>query len=111
MQSFIKIGVLVFEKNDYKTMTLCNFNKDCILAIKYEDTNDYYWPLISTKDETSYLGPIGFKLPEPDSRGPFGFGDAVQMSEDKVPILKIDLRIFSVPTICKYVRTEYFLRT
>ena len=87
------------------------FLKNCILAIKYEDTNDYYWPLISTKDETSYVGPIGFKLPEPDSRGPFGFGDAVQMSEDKVPILKIDLRIFSVPTICKYVRTEYFLRT
>ena len=31
MQSFIKIGVLVFEKNDYKTMTLCNFNKDVML--------------------------------------------------------------------------------
>ena len=28
MQSFIKIGVLVFEKNGNKTMTLCNFNKD-----------------------------------------------------------------------------------
>ena len=31
MPSFIKIGVLVFEKNDYKTMTLCNFNKDVML--------------------------------------------------------------------------------
>ena len=28
MQSFIKIGVLVLEKNGNKTMTLCNFNKD-----------------------------------------------------------------------------------
>ena len=28
MQSFIKIGVLVFEKNGNKIMTLCNFNKD-----------------------------------------------------------------------------------
>ena len=29
MQSFIKIGVLVLEKNGNEIMTLCNFNKDC----------------------------------------------------------------------------------
>ena len=28
MQSFIKIGVPVFEKSAVKTLTLCNFNKD-----------------------------------------------------------------------------------
>ena len=28
MQSFIKIGGAVLEKNAHKTMTLCNFNKD-----------------------------------------------------------------------------------
>ena len=28
MQSFVKIGVLVLEKNADETMTLCNFNKD-----------------------------------------------------------------------------------
>ena len=29
MQSFIKIGGAVLEKNEHEIMTLCNFNKDC----------------------------------------------------------------------------------
>ena len=32
MQSFIKIGGAVLEKNANRTMTLCNFNKDSSLA-------------------------------------------------------------------------------
>ena len=56
-----------------------------ITAIKYEDTNDYHWPLINTKDETSYVGPIGYTaVSDVDPRGPFGFGDAVQLTENKV---------------------------
>ena len=32
MQTFIKIGVLVLEKSEDKTMTLCNFNKDLLIS-------------------------------------------------------------------------------
>ena len=67
-----------------------------ILAIKYEDTNDYYWHLISdnrpnTKDETKFAKPIGKELPDNITRGPFGFGDAIQLSENKV---KVNREIF-----------------
>ena len=67
MQSFIKIGVLVFEKNDYKTMTLCNFNKDCVsynnslltllvgksrivvgVQITWHTVNKHTWPIKTT---------------------------------------------------------------
>ena len=53
-------------------------------AVKYEDTNDYYWPLISTKDDTAYVSAEKKALALPDTRGPFGFGDAVQLKENKV---------------------------
>ena len=35
-------------------------------------------------DETSYAGPIGYQLPDNDTSGPFGFGEAVQPTENKV---------------------------
>ena len=35
MQSFIKIGGAVLEKNADRTMTLCNFNKDVNNCTKY----------------------------------------------------------------------------
>ena len=35
MQSFIKIGVLVLEKNGNEIMTLCNFNKDFFQRTTY----------------------------------------------------------------------------
>ena len=60
----------------------------------YADTNDYYWPLLSTylpeletaleKDETAYTNVDGKVDPLPETRGPFGFGDAVQLNDDKV---------------------------
>ena len=55
-----------------------------ITAVKYEDTNDYYWPLLSTKDDTAYVTAESKALAIPDTRGPFGFGDAVQLKENKV---------------------------
>ena len=33
MQSFVKIGVLVLEKNADEIMTLCNFNKDNVCTV------------------------------------------------------------------------------
>ena len=44
-------------------------------------TNKY-----SLEDETSYAGPIGYQLPDNDTSGPFGFGEAVQPTENKVCI-------------------------
>ena len=38
------------------------------------------------EDETSYAGPIGYQLPDNDTSGPFGFGEAVQPTENKVCI-------------------------
>ena len=60
-----------------------------LTAIEYADTSNYYWPLLSTNkysldDETSYAGPIGYQLPDNDTSGPFGFGEAVQPTENKV---------------------------
>ena len=53
MQSFIKIGVLVFEKNDYKTMTLCNFNKDVLVTtILYLH---YWWVSHELEWSTIYM--------------------------------------------------------
>ena len=37
MQSFIKIGGAVLEKNEHKTMTLCNFNKDIRWSNEYHN--------------------------------------------------------------------------
>ena len=37
MQSFIKIGGAVLEKNEHNIMTLCNFNKD--IALGYIESN------------------------------------------------------------------------
>ena len=63
-------------------------------AVAYADTNDYYWPLLSThlpaletaleKDETAYTNVDGKVDPLPETRGPFGFGDAIQLNDDKV---------------------------
>ena len=60
----------------------------------YADTNDYHWPLLSThlpeletaleKDETAYTNVDGKVNPLPETRGPFGFGDAIQLNDDKV---------------------------
>ena len=60
----------------------------------YADTNDYHWPLLSThlpeletaleKDETAYTNVDGKVDPLPETRGPFGFGDAIQLNDDKV---------------------------
>ena len=60
-----------------------------LTAIEYADTSNYYWPLLSENkysldDETSYAGPIGYQLPDNDTSGPFGFGEAVQPTENKV---------------------------
>ena len=55
-------------------------------STKYKDTNDYYWPLLSTKDDTAYVNAEKKALAVPDTRGPFGFGDAVQLKDDKVKI-------------------------
>lgn len=54
--------------------------------MQYEDTNDYYWPLISTKDDTSYVNAKGKVTALPDTRGPFGFGDAIQLTDNKVSV-------------------------
>ena len=53
-------------------------------STKYEDTNDYHWPLLSTKDDTAYVNAEKKALAVPDTRGPFGFGDAVQLKDNKV---------------------------
>ena len=63
-------------------------------AVAYADTNDYHWPLLSThlpeletaleKDETAYTNVDGKVDPLPETRGPFGFGDAIQLNDDKV---------------------------
>ena len=64
------------------------------LAVAYSDTNDYHWPLLSThlpalessldKDESAYTNVDGVVEPLPETRGPFGFGDAIQLNDDKV---------------------------
>jgi len=52
-------------------------------SVKYEDTNDYHWPLISEKDDTAFADKDGKVEPLNGTRGPFGFGDAVQLNDDK----------------------------
>ena len=71
-----------------------NFRFFVFSAVAYADTNDYYWPLLSThlpeletaleKDETAYTNVDGKVDPLPETRGPFGFGDAIQLNDDKV---------------------------
>ena len=75
-------------------------------AVAYADTNDYHWPLLSThlpeletaleKDETAYTNVDGKVDPLPETRGPFGFGDAIQLNDDKVSYNLISRKIFSI---------------
>ena len=58
-------------------------------------TNKY-----SLEDETSYAGPIGYQLPDNDTSGPFGFGEAVQPTENKVCTF---IKVF----IIKYTEKKY----
>ena len=52
--------------------------------MKYEDTNDYHWPLISNEHTTSYVNRLGKTPAVPEIRGPFGFGDAITLNSNKV---------------------------
>ena len=74
-----------FQKTIFVRLTpLLNLNIVKFSAVKYEDTNDYHWPLISEKDDTAFAGKDGKVEPLNGTRGPFGFGDAVQLNDDKV---------------------------
>ena len=65
-------------------------------STKYEDTNDYHWPLLSTKDDTAYVNAEKKALAVPDTRGPFGFGDAVQLKDNKVKNTNCNLIVQSL---------------
>lgn len=61
------------------------------LALKYKDTNDYYWPDLEsrenryvTDDETGWASPEGRVSEALGTRGPFGFGDAIRLDKSKV---------------------------
>ena len=67
---------------------LCNLN---ILstAIQYGDTADYYWPLISDplvggEDPTSFVNADGKTSATDIVAGPFGFGDANVLDNNRV---------------------------
>ena len=62
-----------------------------ISALKYEDTNDYYWAdinkadtALSTNDDTGWGNKDGKVNELAGTRGPFGFGDAIHLKDDKV---------------------------
>ena len=48
------------------------------------------------KDETAYTNVDGKVDPLPETRGPFGFGDAIQLNDDKVSYNLISRKIFSI---------------
>ena len=74
-------------------------------STKYEDTNDYHWPLLSTKDDTAYVNAEKKALAVPDTRGPFGFGDAVQLKDNKVKNTNCNLILQEGNILSRYLLT------
>ena len=66
------------------------------LALDYDKTATYYWPLIGNFKYSSVVGAEGdTKLENYNVKGPFGFGEALQLKENavKMPLPTTDFCI------------------
>jgi hypothetical protein len=57
-----------------------------ISEVKYNKTSDYHWPEIELENENSVILANGSKTTAKTGKGPFGFGDSLEVAAGEVGV-------------------------